>query len=424
MEQALSGIRILDFGRAVAGTYGTMMLADLGAEVIKIEQIPEEDSERAKAFGGGAAAMFYGLQVPSSARKTEAWLRGESHSQSLNRNKKRIALDLETEKGREVFHELVKKSDVVHDNFRPYMLKRIGIDFDTLKQINPKIISCSVTGYGETGPWNNAPSYDVIQQAVGGLMSTTGMPDGPPCAAGIAICDLCAGMNGAFGIVSALQARHRTGMAQRVDISMLDTMVSLFSYQIGILSATGEIPARRGMGVSGGGQYPYGGWVCKDGTYLALAASNPPHWRAFVKTLGMPELEKDPRFDTVAKRHENQEELRTILNDRLSTKTAQEWEKILFDAEVPVGAVNNLPQVLSHPQVLHRNMVASIKQPTGEEWKFAGNPIKIQGSSDIFKARGLNVGEDTVEVLSDVLGYSKEYLDELREMKAIWQSPK
>ena len=424
MESALSGIRILDFSRAVAGPYGTLLLADLGAEVIKIEQVPSESKAKAAALDADWATLF-GYPVSEGGRNTpdgkRRWAQGAAHFQSLNRNKKRLALRLETEKGREIFHDLVRKSDVVYDNFRPPIVKSLGIDFDSLKQVNPKIVSCSLSGFGETGPWCNAPGYDVVLQALGGEMSITGLPGSPPCRSGIAIADLNGGMFTALGVLSALRARDQTGIGQRVDISMLDVQISLLNYRIGQYSATGEIAGPVGSGHSGFGQIPYGAYECKDGTYVVVAAGSPKHWSRFIRALGLPELEKDPRFNTNSKRQENVEVITGLIEGMFLTRTAQEWEKIFFDAGVPVGVVNNVAQAISHPQVLHRNMAVSIEESTGEKWTFAGNPVKIRGSSEIFKAAP-RLGENTAEILSDILGYSREYLDELGEMNVIWES--
>jgi len=421
---ALSGIRILDFGRAVAGTYGTLLLADLGAEVIKIEQRPPDVKARAAAYGTTRAPL-YGMKPSEETFGTpegyNLWARGESHYQSLNRNKKRVSLNLESGKGREVFHDLVRHADVVHDNFRPHMPKKIGIDFDTLKQANPKIVSVSVSGYGEDGPWNAAPAYDAIIQALGGLMGVTGLPGSVPCVAGIAVCDLCAGMFGALGILSAVRRRDQTGEGQRVDVSMLDGMISLFSYQIGRYSALGENPGPRGSGLSGRGQIPYGAYRCKDDTYISLAAGTPGHWSRFTKGLGKPELEKDPKWDTVEKRGHNREELNKIINETLVTRRAEEWEDIFREVEVPVGVVNNLERAINHPQIRHRKMTVSIKQPHGDEWTFAANPVKIKGSKEVYNAAG-PVGSNTIEVLNGVLGYSNTTIDELREENAIWDA--
>ena len=330
------------------------------------------------------------------------------------------ALNLQTEKGREIFHELVKCSDVIYDNFRPVIVKSMGIDYDTLKHINPKIVCCSLSGFGETGPWKDSPAYDVVLQALGGEMSMTGMPGSPPCRSGIAIGDLVGGAFTALAVLSALQARNRTGIGQRADISMLDVQLSLLNYRVGQYSATGAIPGPVGSGHSGFGQIPYGAYECKDNTYIVVAAGTPRHWSRFIRALGLPELENDPRFDTNVKRQENVETITGLIEGMLLTKTAREWERIFFDTEVPVGVVNNVAQAISQPQALHRNMAVSIKQADGEEWKFAGNPIKIQGNPETFEAAP-ELGANTSEILSDMLGYSKGHLDELIKMDAIWE---
>ncbi len=422
MEGALTGIRILDFSRAIAGPYGTMLLADLGAEVIKVEQVPSQINTKATAMDADWATLF-GYPVPEEKINTpegkRRWATNASHFQSLNRNKKRLAINLDTKKGREIFHDLVKKSDVVYDNFRPSVVKSLRIDFDTLKKVNPEIVSCSLSGFGETGPWSEAPAYDVIIQALGGEMSMTGIPGMPPCRSGIAIADFNGGIFAVLGILSALRARDRTGRGQRVDISMLDVLVSLLNYRIGQYSATGEIPGPVGSGHSGWGQIPYGAYECKDNTHIVVAAGTPQHWGRFIRALGLPELENDPRFNTNAKRQENVDTITGLIEGMLLTKAAEEWQKIFFEAGVPVGVVNNVAQAISHPQVLHRNMAVSIQQPTGEEWKFAGNPVKIQGNSEVYEA-ALGLGANTTEILSSVLGYSGEHLDELRKASIVW----
>ena len=341
------------------------------------------------------------------------------HFQSLNRNKKRIALNLNTEKGREVFHDLVKNSDVVYDNFRPGIPKRLGIDFDTLKKVNPRIVSCSISGFGETGPWRDAPAYDVILQALGGEMSMTGLPGQPPCRSGIAIADLVGGAFGTIGILSALRARDKTGEGQRADISMLDVQISLLNYRVGQYSATGAIPGPVGSGHSGFGQIPYGAYECKDNTYIVLAAGSPRHWSKFIRALGLPELENDPRFSTNARRQENVDTITGLIEGMLLTNSAEDWEKIFANAGVPVGMVNNIAQAMAHPQVLARNMTVAVEQPSGETWQFAGNPLKMRGNEEVFQAAP-TLGENTAEILTNILCYSKEYLNELKQINAIW----
>ncbi|MFC1977683.1 CaiB/BaiF CoA transferase family protein [Chloroflexota bacterium] len=422
MEGALSGIRILDFSRAIAGPYGTLLMADLGAEVIKIDQVISEIETKATALDSDWATLF-GYPVSEEGRNTpdgkRRWAQGASHFQSLNRNKKRLALNLNTETGRGIFHDLVRQSDVVYNNFRPAIVKTLGIDFDTLKQVNPRIICCSLSGFGETGPRSDAPAYDVVLQGMAGEMSMTGIPGFPPCRSGIAIADLNGGMFATLGILSALRARDRTGVGQMVDISMLDVQISLLNYRVGQYSATGAIPGPVGSGHSGFGQIPYGAYECQDGAYVVVAAGTPQHWTKFIRAIGLPELENDPRFDTNAKRQENIEVITGLIEGMFMTKTAREWENIFFEVRVPAGVVNNVAQAIAEPQVLHRNMVVSIKQPTGEDWEFAGNPIKIRGASETFKAAP-GLGENTAEILSGILGFSSEYLNKLRETNVIW----
>lgn len=422
MAGPLSGIRILDFSRAVAGPYGTLLLADLGADVIKIDQVPSEMKTQAATEDADWATLF-GYPVSEEGRNTptgrQRWGQSMGHFQSLNRNKRRVAINLSAAEGRKIFHELVKKSDVVYDNFRPAIVRKLQIDFDTLKHVNPRIVCCSLSGFGSTGSWADAPAYDVVLQALGGEMSMTGMPGAAPCRSGIPIADVVGGAFATLGVLCALQARDRTGMGQAVDLSMLDVQLSLQNYRIGQYSATGAIPGPVGSGHSGFGQIPYGAYECKDGTYIAIAAGGQVHWSAFIRVLGFPELEKDPRFLTNAKRQQNANIITGLIDGMLLTKTASEWERIFFEAGVPVGVVNNISQAIAHPQVLHRNMVVNIKQPTGEDWKFAGNPIKMRGYTESYKAAPA-LGGNTAEILSDILGYSMEHLNELKKANVIW----
>ncbi len=423
-QVVLPGLRIIDFSRAVAGAYGTLLLADLGAEVIKIEQTPSEVS---KGEAEAEWAVLFGAAVsqepPKTPRERRVWAMREAHFQSLNRNKKRICLNLQTEKGKDIFHELVKKSDVVYDNFRPHMLKRISIDFETLKQYNPKIVTCSVCGFGGTGPWRNQPCHDIIVQALGGEMSMTGTPGEPPCRSGLAIGDLLGGVYASIGILAALRRRDWTGEGQRVDMSMLDVQISLLNYRVGYYSALGEIPGPVGSGHSGGGQIPYGAYECQDGKYVVASAGSPKLWHAFCEALGLPELENDPLFSTNAKRNQNVEAITGIIEGMFLTRPAKEWEQRLFEAGGTGGMVNNIEEAMNHEQVVARDMAIKIKQLSGEDWLFAGNPIKVQGFKETYKP-GLTMGADTAEVLSGILGYTRKDLDKLMEASVIWEPPK
>lgn len=426
MQGALAGTRILDFSRALAGSYCALILADLGADVIRIEQVPPKAKEERLGVDTGWAPLFgadllaiYG-DKPTDPGEARQWARHVSYVQCLNRNKRSLSLDLKTKKGKEILCALVKKSDVVFDNYRPAVLKRMGLDFNTFKQVNPRIVSCSLTGFGSTGPWSNAPAYDAIVQALSGAMSMTGIPGGPPCRYGIPIGDLAGGMFAAITIMSALRVRDLTGEGQSADVSMLDAHISLLNYRVGIYSALGEVPGPVGSGQAGRGWSPYGAFECKDNTYLTIAAGHPNHWGRFVRAIGLPELEDDPQFNTNSKRAANIEVLTGLIEGMFLTKTAQEWEKVLFDAEVPVGVVNNVGQAVLHPQVLHRKMIVPIKQAHGETWRFAGNPIKVKGLKQRYK-RAPALGEDTVQVLKTCLGYSKKAIKTLKEEGIVWE---
>jgi crotonobetainyl-CoA:carnitine CoA-transferase CaiB-like acyl-CoA transferase len=415
MEGALSGVRIADLSRVLAGPYGTLILADLGAEVIKIEAVPSLRDE------GGSALSHQRFYVPP--REDTPITDDLCHFWSLNRNKKSIALDLSTKAGKEVFYDLVRHSDVVYDNFRPRVLESLGIDYETIKQINPAIISCSVSGFGESGPWRDYPAYDLILQAMSGGMSMTGMPGGPPCRAGLAIGDLVGGLFGAISVLAALQARQHTGKGQRVDISMLDGQISLLNYRTAQYFGAGKLLGPVGSGGSGAGQVPYRAFMTKDGSYVTVVAGQPRHWQNLCRALGLEQLLTDPRFAENAGRAKNEAALSAILEKTFLTKTGEEWETILLEASVPAGLVRRVDQALAHPQVLARDMVVSIDHPVGKRMKFSGNPVKMSGTPGETFNPAPDLGEHTIEVLKELLSYAPEKLRQLRERDIVWWPP-
>lgn len=400
MAGALSGIRVLDFGRAVAGAYTTMLLSDMGAEINKVEIVPDTDLE----------AMDLEQVQPTEAI---------AHFWGLNRGKRGLCLDMTKPSAREIAYDLVKVSDVVHDNFRPGVLDRLGIDYDTLKQHNPKIISCSLSGYGENGPHARRASYDVIVQALCGVMSMTGEnEESMPLPCGVAIGDLAGGLFAAFGIASALMSRERTGVGQRVESSIYEAMLSFESYRVpqvfGAGMNFGPHPRR-----SGAGQVPYGPFKTKDG-WICLAAGSQNFWEALCKTIGREDLINNPRFNTLDRRRENEEEISDIINEATQTKTGAEWEEISGEIGVPIGKVNNIEEAFMHPQAQARDMLVSFDHPLGKKIKCAGNPIKMSATQNEEYKPAPGIGEHTKEILSTLLGYPEEKIAKLREERAIW----
>lgn len=394
METALAGVRVLDLTRALAGPYGSMILGDLGAEIIKIEAL----DARTDAIG------------PYSYKGQDAYF------MSVNRSKKSITLDVRTDRGREVLYDLAKIADVVLDNFRPGVLERLRIDYDTLKGLNPRIICCSITGFGSNGPYRNRPAYDVVMQAISGAMSITGEPGRPPVRSGIAIADQGAGMYAVHGILAALYARERTGVGAKVETSLLEAMIAQLAYEAGYYFISGLVPGPVGSGHRTLALYQT--FQTRDG-YVAIAAIN--RFPALCKALGREDLTEDPRFKG-REIGEHRDELLAILQQEFITRKTDEWLKLLTEADVPCGPLNTLDKALSDPQVLARDMVVSINHAMGGQIKQTGNPVKISATPPEVRQDFLpppTLGQHTDEVLSQLLGYSTEKIDRLRQEKVI-----
>lgn len=395
MQRALSGIRVLALNHALAGPFGAMILADLGAEIILIER-PE------------------GRQDLSASKM----LKGESvYFMSLNRNKKSFVVDLQNHEGLSILYDLVRKSDVVFDNFRPGVMKKLRIDYETLSKINPGIICCSISGYGQTGPYRERAGYDYLMQAYGGAMSVTGEPDGPPTKFGLSIIDHTGGMYAVIGILAALKQRERTGHGQYVDIALLDTQISFLTYLAGNYFADGEIAQR--IPASG---HPFGVpaqlFPSRNG-YVFIFASNNDFFGRLCKVMGKPELANDPRFETPLGRLNNKNALIEILKKIVIQKNTEEWLDDLLQAGVPVAPINNIDQALNDPQVLARNMVINMEHPVCGPIKAVGNPVQLSASEDISVPPPV-YGQHTYEVLSEILQYSDEKCRDLENAKIVF----
>ena len=394
METALVGVRILDLTRALAGPYASLILGDLGAEIIKIEAL----DARTDAIG------------PYAYKGQDAYF------MSVNRSKKSITLDIRTDKGREVFYNLVKISDVVFDNFRPGVLERLKIDYDTLKEINSRIICCSISGFGRNGPYRDRPAYDLVIQALSGAMSITGEPDRPPVRSGVAIADQGAGMFAATGILAALHTRERTGVGGKVETSLLEAMVAQLAYEASYYFVSGLVPGPVGSGHRTLALYQT--FQTRDG-YVAIAAIN--RFPALCKALSREELTEDPRFKG-SQMAEHKGELLAILEKEFLRKDTAEWLELLTEADVPCGPMNTLDRALTDPQVLASEMVVSINHTLGGQIKQTGNPIKISSTPPDVRSEFLSpptLGEHTNEVLTTLLGYSPEEIDLLKQERII-----
>ena len=396
MEAPLKGIRVIDLSRHLAGPYCSMLLADMGAEVIKVEQPGKGDETRT-----------YG----------PPFIEGESvYFLSINRNKKSITVNFKQDEGKDIIHRLIKKSDVSIENFRPGTLDKHGLGYNNAARINPKIIYASISGFGQTGPGKRRPGYDLSIQGMGGIMSLTGDPSGPPYKVGTSIADILAGIYTCQGILLALIARSKTGKGQLVDISLLDCQVSLLTYQAGIYFATGSVPKR--IGNQHPTICPYETFKASDG-YIHIAVGNNKLWHKFCDLLGLDETENDPRFSSNPKRVENRDELFTIIEKIISAKKSTEWLKLFDEEEIPAGPILTVDKTVNHPQVLAREMVTDITHPKAGQIKLTGIPVKLSDTPGSIENPPPLLGQHTDEILSDVLGYSKDEITELRKLEVI-----
>jgi crotonobetainyl-CoA:carnitine CoA-transferase CaiB-like acyl-CoA transferase len=386
----LEGTRILDLTQMLAGPYGSLVLADMGAEIIKIEEPMVGDRTRTMAphFFEGESAYFI----------------------SINRNKKSLTLNLKSEKGREILYELVKQSDVVFDNFKPGTLERLGCDYETLKKINPKIISCSLSAFGENGPYRDMPAFDLSIQAMSGAMSITGEPDGAPVRMGIPMGDLAGGMFAAFAISSALYAREKTGKGYRIDLGLLDSIASLLTYVAQYYVVGGEIP--KPIGSAHQSVVPYQAFKTKD-IYIVVAVFTEKFWAGFCKAIGIEDLVDDPRFSTNLLRGKNRKELIPILEEAFLKKEGEEWLKILDSEGIPCAPINTVDKVLDNEQIRARDMAIDVSYDS-KKLRMLGNPVKVEGMKREY-VRAPFLGEHTEEILKKMLGYSEDNIKALKE---------
>jgi formyl-CoA transferase len=381
--QPLQGIRVLDLSRVLAGPYCTMVLGDLGADVIKVES-PEGDETRrwGPPFAGEAP--------------------GESaYYLCVNRNKRSIVVNFETEEGRAILHELAKQSDVLVENFRPGTLSRFALDFESISAINPKLIYCSITGFGQTGPLRDRPGYDFMIQAMGGLMSITGEPDGEPMKVGVAVADLFAGQNAVIAILAALQARLQTGKGQHLDISLFDSQLGMLANVASNYLISGNLPKRYGNAHAN--IVPYQSFQASD-TWFVVAVGNDRQFEKLCEVIDKLELAQDSRFATNANRVENRDELIALLEPIFLKKTASEWLARLEQGEIPCGSINTLDEVFSMPQVAAREMLIHTQHPENGDLMLVGSPLKLSDTPVEYKLPPPRLGEHTDEVLKELFG--------------------
>jgi CoA:oxalate CoA-transferase len=335
---------------------------------------------------------------------------------SLNRNKKSLTLDLKAPEGKEIFYGLTRKADVVMNNFTPGTMEKLGLGYEDLKKINPKIVWASVTGYGQTGPYRERPSYDIIVQAMGGAMSYTGEPGQPPVRCGIPIGDLGGAVFAVIGILSALVSRSITGEGRMVDIAMLDVQLALHTYRAKYNFVAGEIP--QPVGTAHVSNVPLRAYRTKDSA-LVIEAYIDHFFRNLCTNMGMEKLSDDPRFSTRAARLKNREELDRILEEGFLKKTTDEWLELFVKLEVPAGPINTVDKAVADPQVLFRNMVVEIDSPHVGKTRDVGSPIKVSGVDQVRYVYPPALGEHTDHVLKDLLGYSGDKIAALKNQKVV-----
>ena len=383
-DAPLSGVTVLDFTRVLSGPYCTMLLADMGARVIKIEQPGRGDDTRAwgPPFVHGESAYFL----------------------SINRNKESLTLDLKHASSRAVLDALLARADVLVENFRPGTMERLGWGYDDVARRFPRIVYCSISGFGQTGPRSAEPGYDAVIQGEAGLMSITGAADGPPFRLGVAIADIVSGMFAAQGIAMALLARARTGRGQRVDVGMLDATAALLTYQAGIHFATGKTPVR--MGNRHPSIVPYETFPARDGDFV-VAVGNDEQWRRFCSAIGARALADDPRFATNRDRVEHYDALRPLLVGLLESRTRSEWVADLKAAGVPCGSVRDVAEVLQDSHLTAREMIETVQHATAGPLRVLGVPIKLSETPGAVRAAPPALGQHTRQILQTDCGLSE-----------------
>ncbi|MFT5711567.1 MAG: CoA:oxalate CoA-transferase [Halioglobus sp.] len=398
MSKPLAGLRVLDLTHMLSGPYGAMILADLGAQTIKVEPLQGEGTRKLLASD------------PNNSLEGQG-----AYFITLNRNKQSIALDLKSEKGLAVFHDLVCKADIVIENFSAGVAAKLKIDYDRLAEINPRIINCSISGFGSSGPNFKRPAFDQVVQALGGGMSITGADPEHPMRAGIPIGDLGGGMFGATGILAALYERERSGKGQHVDISMLDCQISMLNYMATMYFLSGDNP--HPIGNSHFVHVPYNSYTTKDG-HIVIAVIVDSFWDNLLEVIDY-EPFKDVKYKTQPARLADQEMIDGKLNEILATETSAYWLEKFNAKRIPCAKVNRFDEALADEQVLSRNMVIDLKHPSGASTKGPGNPIKLSRTSEESFSPAPLLGQHTDAVLSELLGYGEEDIKRLRNEGAI-----
>lgn len=388
--QPLLGIKVIDVTSALSGPYCTMLLGDLGAEVIKIEPLNEGDM----------------------LRKNGPFIKGEgTYFLYTNRNKKSLTLNLQKEEGRNILLKLVKNANIFVENWRPQVKKRLKIDYETLKEINSSLIYCSISGFGQTGPWAERPGFDQIAQGMSGLMSVTGFPESGPTRVGVAIGDSVAGIFATHGILAALFEREKSGSGQFVETSLLEGLVAVLGFQAAKYFGTGETPAQ--LGNDHGTVAPYGTYKTKDG-HMNIAAGTEKMWEKLCEVLEAENLTKDPRFQSIPDRVKNKDSLREILERNLAQKTTAEWVEILNEAGIACGPIYAINQVFEDKQVLNQHMLMEVEHAIAGKIKMIGFPVKLSRTPCAISLPPPALGQNKSEILKG-LNFSEKDVHKLKQ---------
>ncbi len=395
----LAGLRVLDLTQFLSGPFGTQILGDLGAEVIKVEPPAGELSRSVPPYFVEGDSAYY---------------------LAVNRNKKSVVIDLKTPQGVALVKELAAHCDVLIENNRPGVMARLGLDHEALKAVAPRLVYCSISGFGQTGPDKDLPAYDMIVQAMSGGMSLTGVAGDEPVRAGIPLGDLTAGMYGVIGILAALQERQHTGFGRFVDVAMLDAQIALLCYQGAYYLQSGVVPGPQGRGHD---SIPtYRSFTCGDGVAVVVTANTERMWADLCRVLGVPELVADARFKTAAARLANRVALWEVLEARFRADSAAHWTKQLRGVSIPCGPVHSLDKALQAEQVLHRDMVLKMRSAAGSRVRVPGNPIKFddasEGAPPVYPP---HLGQDTDAVLRELLGLQPGELGVLKNQGVLRQ---
>lgn len=396
MSKPLENVIVLDLTRVLAGPFCTMILSDLGAEIIKVEIPGTGDDSR--AFG--------------------PFIEGRSlYFLSINRGKKSISLNLKTDEGKAILCELVKKVDVLVENYRPGTMEKLGLGYEVLQGLNPRLIYAASSGFGHSGPYSKKPAYDILAQAMGGMMSITGWPDSPPTRVGMSLGDITASLFTAIGINTALYHREKTGMGQKIDVSMLDSQVAILENALVRYQAEGSSP--QPLGNRHPTIAPFQAYKGSD-EYFVVAVGNDNLWQTFCNAIDRPELLNDSRFSTNKLRTEHVDDLNSVLNITFCQRTASEWLSLFEQARIPCAPINDIHKVMQDEQVLARNMIVGVEDTVAGKIKIAGNPIKMTSLQEEYeRGKVPEVGEHNREIYGRFLDFDNQKLVELKDKRVI-----